>query len=629
MMSDASPEDTSWLERALPVLLMLVLGGFIYVAWETSRSLGPSSAEIPYTQLKSWIAEGKLAQITLRGPRVSAALRDPERLGNPPQSVTNVTTQVPSVGDPELLPLVERAKVPLLVESADEAGWPMAIRMLMPWVFLLGLFYFMQRGATRTLGGMGPLSGAERFLRDRATRAENPNVTFADVAGQQAAKQEVQELVEYLRDPEKFHKLGAQVPRGVLLMGPPGTGKTLLARALAGEAGVPFFSISGSQFIEMFVGVGAARVRSLFEHAREAAPCIVFIDELDAVGRTRGTGLGGGHDEREQTLNQILSEMDGFAGHEPIIVLAATNRPDVLDPALLRPGRFDRHVTLDLPDREDRRALLDVHTRHVPLEPSLDLDRVAAATPGFSGADLKNLVNEAAIQAARAGCEHVTSRHLDEALDKISLGAARSLAMEPEELHRLAVHESGHTAVAYFLPNTDPLHKVSVIPRGSALGGTQQLPEQERYTLPEEYLRARLAVMLGGRVAERDLLGSVSSGADDDISQATALARAMVTRWGMSDRVGPVDLSDAEEQPFLGREIALPRRFSEASAQRVDRAVHDLLCAAEACAHAVLQEHRPAVQRLIQALEREEQLDRARIEALLGSHPSLEVRRAS
>jgi cell division protease FtsH len=446
-------------------------------------------------------------------------------------------------------------------------------------------------------------------------------VRFHDVAGQQNAKREVQELVDYLRDPKKFEKVGAHVPRGVLLMGPPGTGKTLLARALAGEADVPFFSITGSEFIEVFVGVGAARVRNLFAAARKRSPCIIFIDELDAVGRARGTGLGGGHDEREQTLNQILAELDGFEGHEAIIVLAATNRPDVLDPALLRPGRFDRHVTLDLPDRKDREAILRVHVRKVPLAPDIDLARIAATTPGFSGADLKNLVNEAAILSAREALGTVTVRHFEEARDKVVLGAARTLAIQPDEHYRLAVHESGHTLVAYYLPGADPLYKVSIIPRGRTLGGTLQLPEHERYTLPEQYLKDRLAVMLGGRAAEKQLLGSVSSGADNDIHEATSLARAMVARWGMSSEVGPVDLRDSEEHPFLGREIAQPRHFSESSAQIVDRAVQSLLREAEDRARQVIHCHRELLVRLVARLEEDETLEREQIESCLGPRP--------
>ncbi|MCK5486036.1 MAG: ATP-dependent zinc metalloprotease FtsH, partial [Desulfobacterales bacterium] len=424
------------------------------------------------------------------------------------------------------------------------------------------------------LGGVGDL---KKFLESPAQQVDVPEITFADVAGQENAKREVTELVEFLKKPEQFRKLGAEVPRGVLLMGAPGTGKTLLAKALAGEAGVPFYSISGSEFIEVFVGVGASRVRNLFAAAKEKAPSIIFIDELDSIGRTRGTGLGGGHDEREQTLNQILAELDGFTGRENVIVLAATNRPDVLDPALLRPGRFDRHVTLDLPDRKDRVALLKVHTRKVPLANDVELEKISAGTPGFSGAEIKNLVNEAAMLAARYKRDQVLMQDFDEARDKLLMGTVRTLAIQPDERHRLAVHEAGHTIVAYFVPHTDPLYKVSIIPRGRALGATQQLPEEERHTLPEEYLRDRLAVLLGGRSAEKELLGSVSSGADDDIHTTTAIARDMVSRWGMSKEVGPVDLRESEEHPFLGREIAQPRHHSEHSSQAVDKAVRDLI----------------------------------------------------
>jgi cell division protease FtsH len=395
-----------------------------------------------------------------------------------------------------------------------------------------------------------------------------------------------------------------------------------MAKALAGEAGVRFYSISGSEFIEVFVGVGASRVRHLFEEAKKTAPSIIFIDELDSIGRTRGTGLGGGHDEREQTLNQILAEMDGFTGHEAVIIVAATNRPDVLDPALLRPGRFDRHVVLELPDRNDRTALLKVHTRKVPLADDVDMDKIAAGTPGFSGADIKNLVNEAAMLAARDKEASVSMRHFDDARDKLLLGTVRTLAIQPEERHRLAVHESGHALVAYYLPHADPLYKVSIIPRGRALGVTHQLPEQERHTLPEDYLLDRLAVMLGGRSAELELLGNVSSGADDDIAQATALARAMVSRWGMSREIGPVDLRDSEEHPFLGREIAQPRRFSENSAQAVDEAVKQLLKEAESRALSLIREKHTPLDKLISTLEQHETLDKDQVRACLGDKPA-------
>jgi cell division protease FtsH len=606
-----------WLVPVLLVLFALLLAfGLFY--WRDVVS--PARVEVSYTLFKTMVGEGKVAEVRLRGTEVTARLVQPQPVGDETRPVTFVETRVPAIGDDQLLLLLDAHAVPLNVEAPAREGWGYTLLMLLPWLFLVVLIVMAYRRASRLVGSVGPGSELQKFLEGVAREAVKPNVTFADVAGQENAKREVQELVDYLRDPARFQRLGADVPRGVLLLGPPGTGKTLLARALAGEAGVPFFSISGSEFIEVFVGVGASRVRNLFQQAKKHAPCIVFIDELDAVGRTRGTGLGGGHDEREQTLNQILAQMDGFEPHEAVIVLAATNRPDVLDPALLRPGRFDRHVTLDLPDRKDREAILKVHTRKVPLGADVDLAKIAGTSPGFSGADLRNLVNEAAILAAREQAQQVSMRHLDEARDKVVLGSARTLAMQPEERHRLAVHEAGHAVVAYFLPQTDPIYKVSIIPRGRALGGTLQMPAQERHTIPEEYLRARLAVILGGRTAERELLGSVSSGADDDIRQATAIARAMVSRWGMSEEVGPVDLRETEEHPFLGREMAMPRHFSEASAQGVDKAVQELLRTAETTATDLLRAHRSDLDRVIEALEKEEDLGRERVEELLGAH---------
>jgi cell division protease FtsH len=577
-------------------------------------STAPGAAddlEIPYSQFKSLIEQGKVEEVLLRDTAVEGRLRsDP---------AVRFTTRIPSFGDAELLPALARQGVRVRVADPSADGWSSVLRLVVPWLILVLAFTWLSRRFSPTLGGgVGPGGELKRFL-DAATReAPVPTARFSDIAGQANAKREVQELIDYLRDPGRFRKLGAEVPRGVLLMGPPGTGKTMLARALAGEAGVPFYSITGSEFIEVFVGVGAARVRSLFKAAKSRAPSIVFIDELDAVGRTRGTGLGGGHDEREQTLNQILAEMDGFEGHETVIVLAATNRPDVLDPALLRPGRFDRHVTIDLPDRKDRQAILGVHVRKVPLAADVDLETIAASTPGFSGADLRNIVNEAAILAARERGAAVEMRHFREARDKVILGATRALAIAPEERRRLAVHEAGHAVVAYHLPTADPLLKVSIIPRGRTLGGTEQLPEQERHTLPEDYLKDRLAVMLGGRAAERELLGTISSGADDDIRQATTLARAMVARWGMSKEIGPVDLRESEEHPFLGREIAQPRRFSEASAEVVDRAIRELLQEAEERALLIIRRSRVAVERLVATLQAEETLDRAQVEACLG-----------
>lgn len=598
---------------------MLALLGMLYLFY----SQGPPTAEttyaISYSRFKSLVEDGKVKKVLLAGDTAKGQLFDSAPLGPQDEPGSRFSTRIPAFGDESLLPALEARDVQIEVTEEGDGVVSRTLIALLPWLLFIALWLWLIQRASRNLaGGLGGRGQLQEFLRPPSKKTTIPDTTFQDVAGQENVKREVAELVDFLRNPEQYRELGAEVPRGVLLMGPPGTGKTLLARALAGEAGVPFYTISASEFIEVFVGVGAARVRNLFEEAKKNAPSIIFIDELDSVGRTRGTGLGGGHDEREQTLNQILAEMDGFAGHEAVIVLAATNRPDVLDPALLRPGRFDRHVAIDLPDRKDRVAILKVHTRKVPLAKDVDFEKLAAGTPGFSGADIKNLVNEAAMFAARRKSTQVVMQDFDEARDKLLLGTVRTLAIQPQERHRLAVHEAGHTLVAYFLPLADPLYKVTIIPRGQALGGTHQLPEEERHTLPEDYLRDRLAVMLAGRSAEKELLGTVSSGADNDISQATALARAMAARWGMASEIGPVDFRDSEEHPFLGREIAQPRRYSEASAQAVDKAVRQFLHEAEEQAVSIIKTRRPALEQLIAALEELETLQRDQIEQCLG-----------
>jgi len=615
-MAEQQKGVPAWLSSLLLVGL-IILAYWLFYTPGTQRE---QSYEVSYSRFKELVVQDRVTVLTLRGRLAEGELEQAMALGPKGEQAKRFHTRLPDLPDSELLPLLEAHKVNLKVLAAEaEGGWMRLLLATLPWLLFIGFFYWLMQRTSRNLGGgVGRGGELQSFLKSATKEAKVPDVTFADVAGQENAKREVEELVDFLRRPDHYRRLGAEVPRGVLLMGPPGSGKTLLARALAGEAGVPFFSITGSEFIEVFVGVGASRVRHLFETAKKHAPSIVFIDELDSVGRTRGTGLGGGNDEREQTLNQILAEMDGFSGHEAVIVLAATNRPDVLDPALLRPGRFDRHVTLDLPDMKDRIAILKVHSRKMPLAADVDLETLAAGTPGFSGADLKNLVNEAGVQAAREDTDEVRMAHFEEARDKLLLGTVRTLAIQPEEHHRLAVHESGHTLVAYFLPHADPLYKVTIIPRGRALGGTHQLPEEERHTLPEDYLYDRLAVMLAGRTAEQELLGSVSSGADDDIRQATTLARAMVARWGMSREIGPVDLRESEEHPFLGREIAQPRRFSETSAERVDKAVQTLLLEAESRAREALKAHRRELDALVAMLEEKETLHREEIEACLG-----------
>jgi cell division protease FtsH len=577
------------------------------------------TTSLTYSEFKTRVDQGQVERVVFEGDRITGEIRkdvaDPTDAG-----AGRFRTRVPSAGDPDLMKRLSEQGVEIVAEDPGGGlgGW---LAVLLPWLLILGVWFLLfgrMRGGIA--GGMGP-GGLKNFLGGRARKVQKekaPKVRFADVAGQDNAKREVAELLEFLRDPERFQRVGAEVPHGILLEGAPGTGKTLLARALAGEAQVPFFHISASEFIELFVGVGASRVRQLFEEAKKNAPSIIFIDELDSVGRVRGAGLGGGHDEREQTLNQILAEMDGFEGHEAVVVLAATNRPDVLDPALLRPGRFDRHITLELPDLSARLAILQVHAKSVPLADDVDLKKVAAGTPGFSGADLKNLVNEAAIAAAREHALKVTAHHFDEMRDRILMGSLRTLAIHEDERHRLAVHEAGHTAVAYYLPNADPIHKVTIIPRGRALGGTHLLPELERHTLPEDYLRDRLAVMLAGRAAEQVLLDSLSSGADDDIRLATELARRMVGRWGMAEEIGPMDVRESEEHPFLGREMARPRRFSEETAKSADMAVRRLIREAHERARDILEAHRPQVARLVALLEEKETLDRIAVAACLG-----------
>ncbi len=585
----------------------------------------PASQVISYSEFKELVQNGQINEAYFEGNQVVGTTVLSTAAGDTAETITRMITYLPGLDDPDFLPLLEEMNVKITSAALTEnstGGW---FSYILPWLAIM-LFYWWFWSRMSGGGGLGGQLGDKklnRFLAGSSTEQEKdrPKVTFDDVAGQESAKQEVEELVTFLKHPEQYRILGAESPHGVLLVGPPGTGKTLLARALAGEAGVPFFDISASEFIEVFVGVGASRVRKMFEEAKKRAPSIIFIDELDAVGRMRGTGVGGGHDEREQTLNQILSEMDGFSGHEAVIVLSATNRPDVLDPALLRPGRFDRHVTLELPDRKAREAILKVHSRKVPLDATADLAVIAAGTPGFSGADLKNLINEAAIAAARDGADVVAMHHLEDMKDKVMMGSVRTLAIQPDERHRLAVHEAGHAATAWYLPNTDPLYKVTIIPRGHSLGSTHMLPQEERHTLPEEYLTDRLAVMLGGRIAEKMFLGSFSSGADEDIKEATKLARAMVARWGMSEEIGPIDLRQSEDHPFLGREMAMPQHFSEETAYRVDQAVQTLLKEASSAAQQCLESHKNAVEDLISELEKHELLDEPAIRRSLDKTP--------
>jgi cell division protease FtsH len=501
-------------------------------------------------------------------------------------------------------------------ETPDNTYTVLAVYMLISVALFLGLWFIFRRAResffTGGLTGGFAKSGARRY------GAGDKTVTFEDVAGLEGVKHELEEIVEFLRNPGKFQKLGARIPKGVLLMGPPGTGKTLLGRAVAGEAGVPFFSINGSEFIQMFVGVGAGRVRDLFNTAKESAPAILFIDEIDAVGRHRGAGFGGGHDEREQTLNQILSEMDGFTQTESVIVMAATNRPDVLDPALLRPGRFDRHITVDRPTYKGRLAIFQVHTKNVPLDADVDLERMAAGTVGLTGADIRNLVNEAALWASRHDKNCVNMDDFEYARDKILMGAKREEILSDKEKKMTAYHESGHALLAWLVPAGDRLHKVSIIPRGRSLGVTQMLPEEDRMNVCESELLADLLLALGGRAAEKLVFQEYSAGAESDLNRATQIARRMVMHWGMSERLGPVAFRDGEDHPFLGKEMAEPRRFSEHTAQVIDEEVMRILRDASEKATLMISENRNKLEMMATALLKEETLDEADIEKLLG-----------
>jgi cell division protease FtsH len=606
-----------------PWLLALSLAAVVaFFLWmQISR---PSGARVPYsffrTQLET--GDGNVAEILIAEDILTGEWKtppdDPEQEGKKlPKQFSTVLPPAPAE-DKELISLLNRQKVKINIESGS---WGRGANLLVYSLGTIAMIAFMWFLLRRTVDPMGAGGMVGSFIRSPAKKfaPSEHQVTFDDVAGMEQAKRELQEVVEFLKTPTKFQRLGAQIPKGVLLMGPPGTGKTLLARATAGEAGVPFYSINGSEFIQMFVGVGASRVRDLFRTAKESSPCILFIDEIDAVGRIRGAGVGGGHDEREQTLNQILSEMDGFQQTEAVIVLAATNRPDVLDPALLRPGRFDRHVTIDRPTREGRLGILKVHTRKVPLSDTVNLENVAAGTIGFSGADLRNLVNEAALNAAREGKSQVDAVDFETAKDRVLMGPKREEVLNQHEKEMTAYHEAGHALVAWLLPELDPVHKVTIVPRGRALGVTQLLPEEERHHMGEKRLHSHLVLAMGGRAAEKLIFDEYSAGAESDLKQATDLARRMVAHWGMSETIGPVALRQAEEHPFLGKEIHEARQFSEETTHVIDQEVQRFLLQASSRATDILTTHRGKLDELAQALLEKEILDKSQIERILGT----------
>ncbi len=573
--------------------------------------------ELNYSRFKTMVAEEQIDSVTIQGFKINGLTKSQDTNGKPQR----FHTTLPEFNDPSLLPLLERHNITVQVRSSEPPMWLTVVMNILPWLLIFGFFAYSNRALQSRLGnGRGGLFG---FGESKARRYEKleVHVGFDEVAGLESAKEDLREVIEYLKNPDKFRKLGAKLPKGILLMGPPGTGKTLLAKATAAEANVPFFSISGSEFVEMFVGVGASRVRSMFEEARKLAPALIFIDEIDSVGRVRGTGMGGGNDEREQTLNQILAEMDGFTSAEPVIILAATNRPDVLDPALLRPGRFDRKVTLDLPQKQARLAILHVHTKSKPIDKAVALEDYAARTIGFSGADLENLVNEAALHAARANKKFIDREDFEYAHDKILLGAVGQEIINKQDRHRVAIHEAGHALAAMLLPNADPVAKVSIIPRGRALGVTETQPEEDRLNYPQDYLEDKLSVLLGGRCAERISLGSVSTGAADDLKQATRLARSMVSQWGMSDSIGAVSYPQHEEHPFLGMELTQAKDYSDATARLIDEEVEALIKRKEAETLDLLKKHQDKLEKLAEAVKEHESIDAEAIEKLLHLQP--------
>lgn len=610
----------------IPGTTWRVIAAFFIVAailytWNIFFSTGaPQKYTLNYTQFLDQLNSGAIKYVSIKKLHVNGELvkdTDIQFQGdNKSVSVKYFQTVLPGFQGEGLLSQLKGKNVIITIES-DESGalWQIMIAVL-PWAIIIGFWFFIIKRNQQVQGGPG---GLFTFGTSKAKLydSKKTSVTFQDVAGMANVKMELRETIEFLKGPSRFLKIGAKVPKGVLLIGPPGTGKTLLARATAGEAGVPFYSISASEFIEMFVGVGASRVRDMFKKAKASQPSIIFIDEIDAVGRTRGAGLGGGHDEREQTLNQLLSEMDGFDPHEEVIVMAATNRPDVLDPALLRPGRFDRHVVIDRPGWKERKAILEIHARGKVLADTIDFDVIAKGTPGMTGADLENLANEAALVALRKNKDTIDMRDFGEAKDIVLMGSVREETISDLEKRITAYHEAGHALVARELPGADPIYKISIVPRGMAMGVTQLLPEEDRHYYPRTYLMNRLSITLAGRVAEKLVFDESSSGAQNDLKEATSLAEKMVAQWGMSDKVGPINLGRGEEHPFLGRELSSPKRYSEEMAWVMDQEIRKMITDAEAGAAEILGGKRHVLDALAEALIKEEMLERADVERII------------
>jgi cell division protease FtsH len=590
--------------------LWMVIGLIVILLFNLFQANQPSREEIVFSDFLKKVDAGEVREVTLRGNAVSGRLSDGSAF----------RTFTPDY--PEMVKSLKDRGVRIIVKPPDNNPWYTIFLQWVPMLLFIGVWIFFMRQMQG--GGAKALSFGK--ARARLISEKQNKITFQDVAGVDEAKEELREIIEFLKDPPKFQKLGGKIPKGVLLVGPPGTGKTLLAKAIAGEANVPFFSISGSDFVEMFVGVGASRVRDLFEQGKKHAPCIIFMDEIDAVGRHRGAGLGGGHDEREQTLNQLLVEMDGFETNEGVILIAATNRPDVLDPALLRPGRFDRQVVVARPDVKGREEILRVHARRIPLAPNVDLKVLSRGTPGFSGADLANLVNEAALLAARQDKKIVEMMDFENAKDKVLMGVERrSMIISESEKRTIAYHEAGHALVADLLPGADPLHKVTIIPRGRALGLTQQLPTDDKYNYSREYLINRITILMGGRAAEELVLQQQTTGAGDDLEKATEMARKMVCEWGMSDKMGPLTFGKGEEHIFLGREMSRPKDYSEDTAIVIDGEIKRIVTECASRARQLIEDNIEKLHALARALLERESLDGEEIARILRARPFQEA----
>jgi cell division protease FtsH len=612
------PPRTNWGNLSKNLALWLLVGLLALALFQMmSRQRNPTQ-EFSYTEFSKQLDQGNIARVEVfDGKRLEGDFRSP--VTQEGRSAKSFQVLLPVANSEVFIKRLEDANVPILAKE-PRSGITAIVIAALPWIVILGLWFFL----LRQLQAGGSRAFAFGKSKAKLLAGDTPKVTFADVAGADEAKVELQEIIEFLKDPQKFTRLGGRLPKGALLVGPPGTGKTLLAKAVAGEAGRPFFSMSGSDFVEMFVGVGASRVRDLFEQGKSHAPCIIFIDEIDAVGRHRGAGLGGGHDEREQTLNQLLVEMDGFESNDGVILVAATNRPDVLDPALLRPGRFDRQIVVDAPDVRGREGILRVHTRKIPLAADVRLETIAKGTPGMAGADLANLVNEAAVLAARRNKTLVDMSDFEDAKDKVMLGVERrSLVLTEDERRLTAYHEAGHAIVAIKIPGSDPVHKVTIVPRGRALGLTASLPEVDRHNYSKDWLIGSLAMFFGGRVAEEIVFGAdkVTTGAGNDIERATGLARRMVTQFGMSELIGPLAVGDKEQEIFLGREFAQRREISERTAQMVDDEVKRLVDEAYSRASSILSQDRELLDRIAQALLDRETIDREDLDRLVKNQP--------